>query len=172
MPDLRQDRTFEPRGTAVLGEGQQAGSGRSLRPYSDQIQAQSVRCRGMMLRVTLWMVRSGRHGEGENEALTAGIVGIGWADLGDLSDVGTTEDIRERAVEAHTAFTSKDVNATVRASRRHSAAGARQNQVGGRSGVFMLRRTGRPGVRFDGSCAAWQALRFASCVSIPSAACM
>lgn len=77
----------------------------------------------MMLRVTLWMVRSGRHGEGENEALTAGIVGIGWADLGDLSDVGTTEDIRERAVEAHTAFTSKDVNATVRASRRHSAAG-------------------------------------------------
>lgn len=42
------------------------------------------------------MVRAGRHGEGENEALTAGIVGIGWADLGDLSNARTTEDIRAR----------------------------------------------------------------------------
>jgi restriction system protein len=50
----------------------------------------------MMLRVTLWMVRAGRHGEGENDALTQSIVGIGWPPLGDLSDAGTTEDIRAR----------------------------------------------------------------------------
>ena len=42
------------------------------------------------------MVRAGRHGEGENDALTAGVVGIGWPELGDLTQIGSTEDIRIR----------------------------------------------------------------------------
>lgn len=49
-----------------------------------------------MLPVTLWMVRAGRHGEGENDALTAGVVGIGWPELGDLTQVGSTGEIREQ----------------------------------------------------------------------------
>lgn len=47
-----------------------------------------------MLHVTLWMVRAGRHGEGETDALVAGVVGIGWPELGDLTQIGATEDIR------------------------------------------------------------------------------
>jgi predicted Mrr-cat superfamily restriction endonuclease len=50
----------------------------------------------MMLPVTLWMVRAGRHGEGETDALAAGVVGIGWPELGDLSQIGAAEDIRAR----------------------------------------------------------------------------
>jgi len=40
--------------------------------------------RGMMLFVTLWMVRAGGHGEGENGAIAASVVGIGWPEVGDL----------------------------------------------------------------------------------------
>ena|SRR5829696_6972640 len=35
--------------------------------------------------MTLWLVRSGKHGEGENYALTNSVVGIGFAEFGDLS---------------------------------------------------------------------------------------
>lgn len=42
------------------------------------------------------MVRAGRHGEGENEALTEGVVGIGWSEVGDLSRIGDAADIRAR----------------------------------------------------------------------------
>lgn len=42
------------------------------------------------------MVRAGRHGEGENDALTSGVVGIGWPELGDLTEVGSSEEIRTR----------------------------------------------------------------------------
>lgn len=42
------------------------------------------------------MVRAGRHGEGENEALGAGIVGIGWAEVGDLAQLGTSDELRKR----------------------------------------------------------------------------
>ena len=42
------------------------------------------------------MVRAGRHGEGENDALTTDVVGIGWPDLGDLTQVGSSEEIRTR----------------------------------------------------------------------------
>jgi restriction system protein len=38
----------------------------------------------MMSSVTLWMVRAGQHGEGENDALTTNVVGIGWPEVGDL----------------------------------------------------------------------------------------
>ena len=48
----------------------------------------------MMSRVTLWMVRAGRRGEGENDALTAGVVGIGWPEVGDLTQIASTEEIR------------------------------------------------------------------------------
>ena len=50
----------------------------------------------MMSLVTLWMVRAGRHGEGENDALTTGVVGIGWPELGDLTQIGSTKEIRIR----------------------------------------------------------------------------
>jgi restriction system protein len=40
------------------------------------------------------MVRAGRHGEGENDALTAGVVGIGWPELGDLTQISSREEIR------------------------------------------------------------------------------
>ncbi len=50
----------------------------------------------MMSLVTLWMVRAGRHGEGENDALAAGVVGIGWPELGNLTQIGSTGDIRTR----------------------------------------------------------------------------
>jgi restriction system protein len=50
----------------------------------------------MMLAVTLWMVRAGRYGEGEHDALAVGVVGIGWPELGDLSKIGTSEEIRAR----------------------------------------------------------------------------
>lgn len=52
-----------------------------------------------MLLVTLWMVRAGRHGEGENDALTAGVVGIGWPEVGNLTQVASAEDIRTRLNE-------------------------------------------------------------------------
>jgi predicted Mrr-cat superfamily restriction endonuclease len=42
------------------------------------------------------MVRAGRHGEGENDALTTGVVGIGWPELGNLTQVGTSQEIRTR----------------------------------------------------------------------------
>jgi restriction system protein len=42
------------------------------------------------------MVRAGRHGEGENEALSACVVGIGWPELGDLMPVGSSDEIRTR----------------------------------------------------------------------------
>ena len=50
----------------------------------------------MMSFVTLWMVRAGRHGEGENDAFATDVVGIGWPELGDLTQVGSSEEIRAR----------------------------------------------------------------------------
>ena len=55
----------------------------------------------MMSLVTLWMVRAGRHGEGENDALTAGVVGIGWPELGNLMQIASAEDIRTRLNETY-----------------------------------------------------------------------
>lgn len=51
--------------------------------------------------VTLWMVRAGRHGEGENDALTTNVVGIGWPELGDLGQMRSTEEIRPRLNDAY-----------------------------------------------------------------------
>jgi restriction system protein len=46
--------------------------------------------------MTLWLVRSGRRGEGENYALTNSVVGIGFAEFGDLSKTRSLEAIRQR----------------------------------------------------------------------------
>ncbi len=45
--------------------------------------------------MALWMVRSGRHGEGDELALTRGLVGIGWPEAGDLSGVTNAEQLRD-----------------------------------------------------------------------------
>jgi restriction system protein len=35
--------------------------------------------------MAVWLVRAGKHGEREEEALTQGLAIIGWEELGDLS---------------------------------------------------------------------------------------
>jgi restriction system protein len=45
--------------------------------------------------MTLWLVRCGRRGEGENYALTSSVVGIGFSELDDLSKVRSLDAIRE-----------------------------------------------------------------------------
>ena len=42
----------------------------------------------------MWLVRCGRHGEGENIALGESVVGIGWAEAGDLTGARTAEEVR------------------------------------------------------------------------------
>lgn len=49
--------------------------------------------------MTLWLVRSGRRGEGESYALTNSVVGIGFAEFGDLSKARSLEAIRQRIEE-------------------------------------------------------------------------
>ena len=44
--------------------------------------------------MTLWLVRAGSRGEGEEYALTNNIVGIGWPELGDLSEVRSLDGIK------------------------------------------------------------------------------
>lgn len=43
--------------------------------------------------MTLWMVRAGRHGEREQEALEKGFVAIGWDELPDLSKSNSKEEL-------------------------------------------------------------------------------
>jgi restriction system protein len=50
----------------------------------------------------LWMVRCGRHGEGESVALEQGVVGIGWEHAGDLTGLNTTEAVRTRLQQSYT----------------------------------------------------------------------
>jgi restriction system protein len=49
--------------------------------------------------MTLWLVRAGKHGEGESFALTNSVVGIGFAEFGDLSKTRSLDDIRKRIEE-------------------------------------------------------------------------
>ena len=49
--------------------------------------------------MTIWVVRAGRHGEREKPALKDERVFIGWSQLGDLSNVNTREEIRQRLME-------------------------------------------------------------------------
>jgi restriction system protein len=51
--------------------------------------------------MTLWLVRAGSSGEGEDFALTNKVVGIGWPELGDLTEVRTLESIKKRLEEQH-----------------------------------------------------------------------
>jgi restriction system protein len=46
--------------------------------------------------MSLWLVRAGTHGEGEALALGHNVVGIGWADLGDLSEIKSLDAVRHR----------------------------------------------------------------------------
>ena len=48
----------------------------------------------MMSTVTVWIVRAGRHGEGEDHALHHQVVGIGWPELGDLTRIGSAGNLR------------------------------------------------------------------------------
>ncbi len=54
-----------------------------------------------MAPVTLWMVRAGQHGEGENDALNGHVVGIGWPELGDLTQVGSAANLHLRLEVAY-----------------------------------------------------------------------
>src|SRR5689334_19677910 len=47
------------------------------------------------------MVRSGAHGEGDELALSQGVVGIGWPELGDLSDVTDVVELRATLERAY-----------------------------------------------------------------------
>ncbi|MGY5884933.1 restriction endonuclease [Modestobacter lacusdianchii] len=51
--------------------------------------------------MALWMVRSGRHGEGDELALSAAVVGIGWPEAGDLSAVTNTDVLRDRLMATY-----------------------------------------------------------------------
>ena len=45
--------------------------------------------------MTIWVVRAGKYGERENQALSDGRAFIGWGELGDLSGINSREDIEE-----------------------------------------------------------------------------
>ena len=51
--------------------------------------------------MALWLVRSGSRGEGENYALTNNVAGIGWGELGDLSEVRSIDAIKRRLREQY-----------------------------------------------------------------------
>lgn len=51
--------------------------------------------------MTLWLVRSGRHGEGDDLAVTSGVVGIGWPEAGDLTGLPDAEAIRGRLLSGY-----------------------------------------------------------------------
>jgi restriction system protein len=51
--------------------------------------------------MALWVVRCGGDGSFEQEALAESIVGIGWGKLGDLSKVGTREEVQELYAKTH-----------------------------------------------------------------------
>ena len=51
--------------------------------------------------MTLWLVRCGSRGEGENYAFTNNVVGIGWPELGDLSAVHSLEAVKQRLGEQY-----------------------------------------------------------------------
>jgi restriction system protein len=42
------------------------------------------------------MVRAGQHGEGENDALTNNVVGIGWPEVGNLASIASPGEVRAR----------------------------------------------------------------------------
>lgn len=51
--------------------------------------------------MAVWLVRCGRHGEGEDLALGSSVVGIGWSEAGDLTAVTTVEGMRHRLGEQY-----------------------------------------------------------------------
>jgi restriction system protein len=51
--------------------------------------------------MTIWVVRAGRYGEREDQALEEGYSFIGWSDVTDLSGFQSKEAVRERLEEAH-----------------------------------------------------------------------
>jgi restriction system protein len=51
--------------------------------------------------MTLWLVRSGRHGEGDDLAVSNGVVGIGWPEAGDLTGLPDIDAIRGRIMSGY-----------------------------------------------------------------------
>jgi restriction system protein len=47
---------------------------------------------------TIWGIHGGRTGDADTLFLNAGLIGIGWADLGDLSKLGTSREMFKEAV--------------------------------------------------------------------------
>lgn len=52
--------------------------------------------------MTFWLVRAGKHGEQEQEALDEGIITIGWSDLPDLSQIKEKEQLKKLYAEIYT----------------------------------------------------------------------
>lgn len=51
--------------------------------------------------MAIWLVRAGKHGEREEEALTGGLAVIGWEELGDLSGPRTREEFADWVRESY-----------------------------------------------------------------------
>ncbi len=60
--------------------------------------------------MALWLVRCGRHGEGEALALGNGVVGIGWPEVGSLEGVRQPEVLRQLVRDAYPEHKPSNVN--------------------------------------------------------------
>jgi len=59
--------------------------------------------------MSLWLVRAGKHGEQEQEALDSGVVTIGWNELPDLSDFKSKNDLTKLYVHIHPKATRNQI---------------------------------------------------------------
>ena len=57
--------------------------------------------------MAFWVVRAGKHGEGEGVALAEGVAVVGWDEVGDLRDATTADTVRIRVVAAYPELTSR-----------------------------------------------------------------
>ena len=62
----------------------------------------------------VWVVRAGKNGEDETDALEKGLVIIGWHDLGNLGDLQEFEDVREMVASNAPEDSPPQVGATAR----------------------------------------------------------
>lgn len=75
--------------------------------------------------MTVWVIRAGRHGEGEQWCLDEGVAGGGWDNVSDLSDCASREAVRAKIDEA---FPSESIGK--RANLTGQLWGLRNVQVG------------------------------------------
>jgi restriction system protein len=59
--------------------------------------------------MAVWLVRAGRHGEDEDQALEKGLATIGWIDMPDVSNVASYEEMKKKHEECYPDMTSKAV---------------------------------------------------------------